>query len=330
MAPDLTAVCNTTPPCELISEVSKNQNKNDEGRNRRGFLFSIATALISPLVYSPPAWPHFGRADVRIIHSAGTPTSARVVEHLRSRYPNIQVVHDVAQLPKNSSFRYIAVGPEALQALVARDIEDPIFTLLVSRSAYKEILENSGKARSSGITAIYADASLEAQMLLARKLFKRESRIAVLYSARSAYLLGLLRSAAASADLQLELIQVDEEGINRALIQARDAEAIMAIPDESIYNAQNIRTILLSTYQRNQPVLGFSTSLVRAGALGTTYSTVEDMAAQIGELFHEYLSTGRVPAAQYPKYFSVLVNDSVSRSLNIVIEEHVRKFGRKP
>lgn len=292
-------------------------------------LIALTSSLLAPLAYSPSAWSQTGQADLRIVPGGSGPAGARVVEHLRSKFPNSQIVTDTTQLPRQGNTRYIAVGASALQALVARDIEDPIFALLVPRLAYKEILEAAGKSRAHNITAIYAEASPEAQMQLAQKLFKRETRIAVLYSAKTAYLISSLRQAASNANLRVDFIQVDE-GINRALNQASDASAILAISDDSIYNSSNIRTILLSTYQRGQPVLGFSTSLVKAGALGTTYSTVEDMVAQIAEQVSDYNVTGRVPNAQYPKYFGVLINDSVSRSLNIVVDDQVRRYGRKP
>jgi hypothetical protein len=308
---------------------TKLKNKNG-GRTRRGLLFALASSLICPLVYSPSAWPDSGHADVRIVLGSSGAPGVRVAEQLRSKFPGSQIVGDVSALPKHGNFRYIAIGPAALESLLAKDIEDPVFALLVPRLSYREILENTGRGRTSHVTAIYAEASPEAQMHLARRLLKRETRIAVLYSPRTTYLLGLLRNAAAQAGLRVEFILVDDEGLNRALNQASDSAAILAIPDDSIYNAQNIRTILLSTYQRGQPVLGFSTSLVKAGALGTTYSTVEDMVAQVSEQMQEYSGSNRIPAAQYPKYFSVLINDSVSRSLDIVVDDNARKYERKP
>jgi ABC-type uncharacterized transport system substrate-binding protein len=250
----------------------------------------------------------------------------KVIEQLRLKFPNSQVLADVSSIPRQSNVRYIAIGAAALQSLLVRDIEDPIFALLVPRLTFKELVDSAGKSRASNVTAIYAEASPEAQMQLAQRLFKRETRIAVLYSSKTAYLLGPLRQAASQANLRVEFIAVDEEGINRALNQAGDAAAILAIPDDTIYNSQNIRTILLSTYQRGQPVLGFSTSLVKAGALGTTYSTVEDMVTQVAEQIHDYAANGRTPSPQYPRYFSVLINDSVSRSLNVVVDDQVRRY----
>lgn len=252
------------------------------------------------------------------------------MEELRSRFPGSQVVGDVTQLPKHGNLKYIAVGPVALQSLLTREVNDPIFTLLVPRLTYRDILETVGKGRSSNVTAIFADASPEAQMQLVQRLFKRETRIAVLFSNKTASLHGVLRQAADKVGLRIDFIPVGEYGLNRALNQAGDASAILAIADDTIYNTDNIRTILLTTYQRGQPVVGFSTSLVKAGALGTTYSTVEDMVAQVGELIQDYAASGRVSPPQYPKYFGVLINDSVSRSLDVVVDEQVRKFGRKP
>lgn len=305
--------------------------ESDYGRRaRRSLLLALTSALLCPLAYSPCAQAQATPADVRIVTGPRGSSNSNVVDYLRAKFPNSQVVSDTSLIPKRGNFKYIALGPAALQTLLSKDIEDPIFTLLVPRLAYKDVLENSGKGRATNVTAIYAEASLEAQVQLAQRLLRRETRIAVLYSSKTAHVLPAIRAAAAQTNLRVEFIQVDDIGINRALNEASDCAAILAIPDDTIYNAQNIRTILLSTYQRDQPVIGFSTSVVKAGALGTTYSTVEDMVAQLGEQIHDYSATGRLPIPQYPKYFSVLINDSVSRSLDIVVDEKVTKFGRKP
>jgi hypothetical protein len=70
--------------------------------------------------------------------------------------------------------------------------------------------------------------------------------------------------------------------------------------------------------------------MVRAGVLASTYSDVDNVVAHLADLLTEFAKTGVLPVPQYPKYFEVQVNDSVARSLNIVVDEPVREFFRKP
>jgi ABC-type uncharacterized transport system substrate-binding protein len=76
-------------------------------------------------------------------------------------------------------------------------------------------------------------------------------------------------------------------------------------------------------------MIGFSTSMVAAGTLAAAYSSVDDTVAQLGEVI-DMLQSGRVPEPQYPKYWRVAINESVARSLNVVINDAARGMGNRP
>jgi hypothetical protein len=65
-------------------------------------------------------------------------------------------------------------------------------------------------------------------------------------------------------------------------------------------------------------------------ACASAYSDVDDIVAHLGEMISEVESTGLLPMPQYPKYFQTQINDSVARSLNVVVDEPARAFSRKP
>lgn len=290
----------------------------------RGRLIGLIMAILCFAVL-PKAYGQNSPGELRIVVGATTQAGNTVVEQIRLRFPKSIVVSGTAPLPQKSNARYIAVGDVALKSLLAQGIEDPIFTLMVPSMIYQEIISRD---RRTNVTAIYAEASPSAQLKLIGRIFKPETRVAVLVTPRTAHLQPALRQAAAQANLRIDFVSVEGEGLNRALNQISNAAVLLALPDSDIYNAQSIQTILLTTYQQGQAVLGFSTSLVRAGALGTTYSTVEDMATQLDDIVQEHSATGRLPSPQHPKYFSTFINDSVSRSLDIVVDQSARKFGK--
>lgn len=290
----------------------------------------VACYLVIISWWPPHAQAQEAHPEVRIIVLEKSPAHLKVVEQLRGRFPSSRVFAEVAAAPRRGNTRYIAVGQGALQLLLSKDIEDPIFSLLVPSLAYREAIAGAGRGRQGNVTAIFAEASPAAQLQLIARLFKSETHVAVLHTHQTTYLQPALRHAAANANMRISFVQVGDQGLNRALNRISDAAVLLALPDEAIYNAQSIQTVLLTTYQRGQAVLGFSTSLVRAGALATTYSTVDDMVSQLEEIVLDYNATGRMPAPQHPKYFSTFSNDSVSRSLDIVVDEAARNFGRRP
>jgi hypothetical protein len=74
---------------------------------------------------------------------------------------------------------------------------------------------------------------------------------------------------------------------------------LLALPDRAIMSAENVQAFLEATYRRGMTVVGFSAALVRAGALASVYSTVEEVVAQ-ASLLIEQLASGQQPVPQYP------------------------------
>jgi ABC-type uncharacterized transport system substrate-binding protein len=118
------------------------------------------------------------------------------------------------------------------------------------------------------------------------------------------------------------------DDINRILSRIAQTEVLLALPDSGIYNTENIRNILLSTYRHKQAVIGFSADMVKAGALASTYSEVEDINAQVAEMAASFVATGVLPPPQFPRYFHTVVNEGVARSLDVRVSGEVRHFAR--
>jgi ABC-type uncharacterized transport system substrate-binding protein len=79
------------------------------------------------------------------------------------------------------------------------------------------------------------------------------------------------------------------------------------------------QSVFMTSYRFRDPVVGYSESLSRAGALLTVYSTPVQIGRQAAELIEKSFDGGKLPAAQWPQYFSVSVNEHVARSLDISV-----------
>ena len=268
------------------------------------------------------------RRDLVIAVSDSGESTRKVVTDLRRRFPRAQVSD--AKVPASRRAMVIAVGPVALRAVMADVGEGPVVSVFTSSQVYHSIIETAGDRRSAA-TAIYAEPSPAAQLRLVGMLFKRPVRTAVVLGARTAFLEPSLQRAAAATKMPLVVENYGAgDSINGILSRTSDAPAILAIPDSLVYNSENLRTVLLTTYRNGQAVVGFSAALVRAGALATTYSEVEEINAQLEELVNDYDGNGRLPEPQFPKYFRTLINEDVARSLNLVVDEIARNFAYRP
>jgi ABC-type uncharacterized transport system substrate-binding protein len=257
----------------------------------------------------------------------------RIVEGLQKKFPESHVLPlgEGARIPKKKRTVYFAVGPSALRRLLAQDLDGPIVSVFTSSQAYRNIVGAISGSRRTIVTAVYAEPSPFDQLRLISALYKKQVKVAVLLGDKNEYLLPTLRHAASltNIDLMIEKISADDN-LNRALNRAASIPVLLAVPDSAVYNAENIGAILLTAYRHNQSVVGFSAAFVKAGALASTYSEIEDVIAQVEDLINEFEVSGRLPEPAFPKYFNVAVNDSVAQSLNLVVDGSVRSLSRKP
>jgi ABC-type uncharacterized transport system substrate-binding protein len=101
-----------------------------------------------------------------------------------------------------------------------------------------------------------------------------------------------------------------------------NSNVLLALPDASVYNAKTIKSILLTTYRHRVPLIGFSESFVRAGALAAISSSTAQLGKQIAELIIKHYSNNKINNHYlYPEYFDVVINKDVAKSLGITIPD---------
>ncbi|NOZ54925.1 MAG: hypothetical protein GXP08_17615 [Gammaproteobacteria bacterium] len=227
---------------------------------------------------------------------------------------DITAIADVIKYTNDRPF-YITVGNNALQTLVAKKITTPILATFISESSYRTILNNHNR---KNITAIFSDPDPDYQMKLIKSLYKKPVKVAVILSESTRKKQPLLQQLAKKNDLDIKIINYNSsDNIYKALNNISNADILLAIPDDNIYNHDSIRTIILTTYRHNQALIGFSSGMVKAGALATIAAELEDIADEISILISNYSKNGKLPAARYYRYFTVKINQHVARSFNV-------------
>jgi len=97
---------------------------------------------------------------------------------------------------------------------------------------------------------------------------------------------------------------------------SKKADIILAVADTDIYNVSSLSQILLTSYRHKTPVIGFSKGFIKAGAIAGTVSNLRQLVQQLSQ---NLLSTTEYQKNKvvYPKYFDVISNRSVAKSLNL-------------
>ncbi len=217
----------------------------------------------------------------------------------------------------------VAVGPTALRDAALRPCDCVVIAAFTSSQVWREVMAQVTPARAASMTAIYAEPAPADQLQLIALLYHRPARVAAIVADPRFFAATL----AGSADLYAF---AEGDDINRLLNRIAQTEVLLALPDNAVFNAENIRNILLSTYRHKQAVIGFSSDMVRAGALASTYSDIEDINVQVAETAAQFVATGSLPAPQFPRYFRTVVNEGVARSLDVTVDSAARQFARRP
>ncbi|WP_229413273.1 hypothetical protein [Massilia violaceinigra] len=228
------------------------------------------------------------------------------------------------ELAQHRRMVYVAIGPVALRNVAARKCDCVVIAAFTSSQVWRSVTEELQPARVLSMTAIYAEPAPVDQLRLIELLYKRPVRVAAIVSSNTGFLKPTLQGIA-------EIEHYDpSEDINVVLNRIGKTEVLLAMPDRSVYNTENVRNILLSTYRHNQAVIGFSADMVMAGALATTYSTIEQINAQVADVANEFVVTGELAPPQFPRYFSTVINEGVARSLDVAVDDAARNFTRRP
>jgi hypothetical protein len=226
------------------------------------------------------------------------------------------------ELAQRRRMLYVAIGPAALHDVAQRRCDCAVISAFTSSQVFNAVLAGLPPARAGALTAVYAEPAPADQLRLIALLYKRPVRVAAIVGRDTGFLKPALQGTADVQDF------APGEDINRVLSNIARTEVLLALPDTSVYNSENIRNILLSAYRHKQAVVGFSSDMVKAGALATTYSDIEDINAQVAEMAASFVATGVLPQPQFPRYFHTIVNEGVAHSMDVQVSSDVRNFAR--
>lgn len=276
------------------------------------------------------AAPVVGAKEVRVIVGTESAASRQMIQALKARYPTLLVEADPQAFDtRRGPAMHVSIGPQALRRALLADLKGPLVSVLTSSQIFRQTVTPDGHERTA-VTALHSEASPLAQCQLMAALFERRISVGVLLSDASAYLEKSLRQAAAQTGMELWIERATPPSeVVRALTRLSGVQALLAVPDPTLYTPETLRSVLESTYRRGLPVIGFSAATVAAGTLGTAHATVDDVVADLTDLIDAWSPGASVslPEARYPRYWRVSINDNVARSLGVSVSDKVLALG---
>lgn len=267
-------------------------------------------------------------ANLAIVLSDNSAPYQEVFEAIRSsaedRVNVTRVYADDATEAALNARLVVAVGVRAAESVANIPGRAPVLVVLVPKEWYLK----SGRQRLIGnvrrpVSALYLDQPYARQANLVRLAFPNVKRVGVLVSATQTAVHEEIATALRSQGLTLvgEVLEPDQKLIAPLERLFSMADLMLAVPDAEVFNRSTAQSVLLTSYRYRDPVVGYSHSLTRAGALVSLYSTPGQIGRQAAELIGKQIESAysHLPNPAYPRYFSVSVNQQVARSLGFIM-----------
>jgi len=214
----------------------------------------------------------------------------------------------------------VTVGTEAAMAVMQTRPVTPVYCSLLPQSAYA-VLADRVRGEQTRLSALYLDQPFVRQLRLIRLALSAQARVGVVLGPESRKSELALRDAATAAGVTLRVEEIsDEKQLIGALHRVmNNADILLAVPDQLVFNRNTAQSVLLTTYRLGKPVAGYSRAYESAGALLSVFSTPAQIGRQVGEelLAMQARTGGALPAPGYPRHFSVEINEHVAHSLGI-------------
>lgn len=231
-------------------------------------------------------------------------------------------IHGVNDDVDWSRFRAVVlVGAKAVKQWQVTDT--PSIAVFISEAAAEAF---SDKLNS----AVFIEPPLQRQVILAKEILGSDRPLGILVSSKKNWHFDSFLGKPLSSSLITPYFVDQFDNLNRALVELlRNNHALVGIYDTKLYSSINIKNILITAYRQNKALIGPSSAYIKAGALATTYSDLDDVARRLEEILQSGLKNNRWPAAGYNPYFKIRYNEQVGRSLNLLLpdsDELVRKI----
>ena len=215
----------------------------------------------------------------------------------------------------------LAVGLKAALAAKLEIVDIPVVFCMVL-----DPIKNGLNAPN--MTGIRLEIPIERQLRTMRSVLPSLKRIGVLYDPeKTGHLVEEARLLAKSMGLELVVKEVNTEKevppALRALLS--QVESLWLVPDSTVLTEDSLKFVLGTALDFNVPVIGFSSELVRSGALVGLSVSYEDVGRQAGLLARKILSEQARPFTTTfpPERLRLALNLNTARFLGIVIPPEV-------
>lgn len=239
---------------------------------------------------------------------------------LRRVEPDVTFWSDSDRAAGSSKRLLIAIGSKGARIADSAGAETAVLAVLPPRQTAEAYSVGAGRL----VSMIQGDMPVGRVFNFVQLMAgKKNGNVALIAGPATQNRLARIEAAAGDRNIRLHVEKVEREtdvgpAVERSV---QHAAWLLALPDAVAHSAGTVPPLLLISYRAGVPVLGYSESYLRAGAMAALYATPDQIAQQVLESVQAYRQGKGLPTVQYLKYFTVGVNVPVARSLGMQLPQ---------
>jgi ABC-type uncharacterized transport system substrate-binding protein len=231
----------------------------------------------------------------------------------------------------------VTVGTTAADVVYKVKPKAPIISVLITENAFLVLAEkhygSEGNAFVAQVSSICLDQPVTRSIQLAKLLIPDVSKVGVMLGPASADRQAELSKYIVGSGLQPQLVAINakDNPIHKIEPALSRSDVFIPISDSRLINIATAKWILHLSYRHKVPVIAFSKSYLKAGALAAIYSSPADVAQDAAEWLIKAKSEP-VGNLYKPAHYSLKFNKSVAGNLKIKLETeqyYLDKFNRE-
>lgn len=213
----------------------------------------------------------------------------------------------------------ISIGYNSAKAIAKHKTKKNVIYTLIPDN---ESLQLNIPCKNTTCYKIYINQPVHRYIQLFKNLFPAGKTLVFATTKENSIKSQQVKTSSKNNNIIVKDIRIHKKNnISRTFINKLNSnDVLLALPDPDIYNSNQAKSIILSTYHVNVPIIAYSKSFAKAGALISLYSSIDNIAEQTAKIVNTIITDGLPKQKEYyPDDFTIEINSAVARSLNINI-----------
>ena len=214
----------------------------------------------------------------------------------------------------------VSIGYKAAKTISKYKIHNAVIHSLIPDN---DATQNSIPCLKSNCYKVYINQPTNSYIKLFKILFPQGKNLVFATTNTDSKISKQIKSTSENNSVIYKEIHIQKNNnISRIFInKLNSSDVLLALPNPEIYNASNAKSIILSSYHANVPIIAYSKSFAKAGALLSLYSSIDNIAETTASLVNTIITDGSQKQNEYyPGNFTIEINSAVAHSLNINID----------